>query len=255
LPANQNNENLLKQLNSLKLEMQGEWADRNRVWKSSDPGIPKCILADLKEQDPGWSPYTKEQDERKKTANDQIFLKTRFPHIYNQYFDDKGNIKSGSEAFVIAWESFFGRILSSDLSNLGNIGFSLLIFSLSVVTSAGATVALITHTRRKDTQLSHDPKVEAAILEHLAYLERAAQLTVNSAAESLAEPVMPLTEITTPMYKGVPPTQSRSEQSHDITQSTPSNGFQPEQSHELPQNPEFSRGNKPRRGKYRPAID
>ena len=112
--------------------------------------------------------------ERSQFGNDIKFLKAQFPDSYEAYFSEKGSILSGAEEFRLGLESFSVNLLSGDYSNMGNMGFSLFMFSLSVVTSVGACLMMVTHVYRKDTALSHNPYVRTAITEHLAYLRRAA---------------------------------------------------------------------------------
>ncbi|NEQ51748.1 MAG: hypothetical protein F6K11_16675 [Leptolyngbya sp. SIO3F4] len=110
--------------------------------------------------------------ERNGFGNDVQFLENNFPTTYETYFSIEGEIISGAEEFRLAFEAFFGKLMSGEYSNLGKMGFSLFVFSISVVTSSGACFMMVAHSFRADTKLSHDPYVRSAIAEHLAYLER-----------------------------------------------------------------------------------
>lgn len=110
---------------------------------------------------------------RTQLGNDLRFLKEQFPEAYDAHFTEDGTISSGTEEFRLAFDSFFGNLLTEDYSNLGKMGFSFFMFSLSVITSAGACSLVVGHVLRKDTVRSHDPRIKAAITAHRSYIERA----------------------------------------------------------------------------------
>ena len=116
-----------------------------------------------------------QQRRRSQLGNDIAFLKAQFPDTYEVYFTEEGDIISGAEEFRLAFDSFFGKLITRDYSDVGQLGFAFFMFSLSVVTSAGACLLIIGHVLRQDTARSHRPaaKAKAAITAHHSYIKRA----------------------------------------------------------------------------------
>ncbi|HAZ48770.1 MAG TPA: hypothetical protein DDW76_09620 [Cyanobacteria bacterium UBA11369] len=165
----------------------GTWAEREKDWTGVPyPQIPRCILSDInrtkanalvQKQREEWN---KKLASRLESGNDLQFVQQVLPDVYTKHFAEDGEIRSGTESIALAYDSFFGRLIGGDFSNMGQLGFSLFMFLLSVVTSAGACLLMIAHVHRRDTQLSHNDGVRAAILEHLNYLEFQALPTERS---------------------------------------------------------------------------
>lgn len=139
-----------------------------------DSQKPKCILADEKQQEAEEraAPISDRLEQGSAIENKIDFLKQEFPDIYAINFNSDGSVTSGSKEFRLAFQSFYGRLLSGNFSDMGRMGFSLFILLLSLLTSAGACLMMIAHVCREDTKLSHSPVVREAIEKHLVYLEK-----------------------------------------------------------------------------------
>ncbi len=190
----------------LVIRAKGSFSSWERDWtKVERSQIPPCWFKDMRDSDPTWIDYQKNlktwqklPDFRHQLGNDNQFLQQQFPQVYSKHFTKDGNVLSGTEEFTVAFQSFWGRLFSPNLEGMGQLGFSLFMFLLSVITSAGACIALVAHTYREDTQLSFNPEVEEAVLAHLAYLERAVHHKTNRTTQpkqqntSQTPPVLPV---------------------------------------------------------------
>jgi hypothetical protein len=217
---------------SLLVQARGKYSDWNKDWtKAERSSIPPCVLKDMKSSDSAWVQYQQLRSQwtlpqqRNELGNDLQLLKQELPHIYEKNFDNSGKILSGQEEFRVAFESFWGRLLKLDFQTISQLGFSLFIFGLSVITSVGACIALVTHTCRNDTQLSFNTDVRRAILEHLAYLAKPPQI-----------PAPPTPAITSPISYFPTPTNPSVE---------PPISFQHPASHPLPKNEPLPQPEKP----------
>lgn len=160
------------------LEATGSYADRDRDWmavyleKQSISGIPSCKAKDIlrEEANNRISEVAAIFENRDQAGDAQNFLLQEFPEVYAANFTEEGDFLQGSDAVQMAWNSFFGVILSGEFINMGRIGFSLLMFILSVLTSLLSCLAVMAHGNRRDVQLSHSEKIKAAILSHLEWL-------------------------------------------------------------------------------------
>ncbi len=171
--------------NSLEVEARGRWDDRisNKDWsKTPTEQIPVCVLKDRRNLDQKFLDFERSEQKRRKVGNDVEFLKNEQPQLFESHFTLDGKVRDGAKAFELAFEGFFGRLLVADFKNLGQMGFPLLMFSLSVVTSMGACVMLIAHARREDTQQSYNEQVHTAVLAHLSYLEYIASPEIQQKA-------------------------------------------------------------------------
>lgn len=84
------------------------------------------------------------------------YLRSQKPDIYNQHFDEVGELKSGMEATTVAVEMFWDKLIHGQWASLG---LSMYIFGLSVITSAIAVILVATHSKREDVQMSWSPAV------------------------------------------------------------------------------------------------
>ncbi|MEB3829780.1 hypothetical protein [Phormidium sp. CCY1219] len=157
---------------SLYVETHGYLAERDRNWnRVPTENLPLCQKADRLRQETfavrdEWHEKLKI---RNQIGNDLIFLNRQLPLVYSQYFNEYGEITSGVEEVRLAYNNFFGNLLALDFSRLG---FSLFFFLLSVITSLSACFIAVGHARGKNTQISHNPEVEAAIREWLENLRQ-----------------------------------------------------------------------------------
>ena len=84
------------------------------------------------------------------------YLQQQKPDIYQQHFNEEGELKSGMEATTVAVEMFWEKLTNGDWASLG---LSMYIFGLSVITSAIAVILVATHSKREDVQMSWSPAV------------------------------------------------------------------------------------------------
>ncbi|MEL7420848.1 MAG: hypothetical protein AAGK10_20100, partial [Cyanobacteria bacterium J06555_3] len=84
------------------------------------------------------------------------YLREQKPDIYEEHFNEQGELKSGMEATTVAVEMFWEKLASGDWASLG---LSMYIFGLSVITSAIAVILVATHSKREDVQMSWSPAV------------------------------------------------------------------------------------------------
>ena len=152
----------------------GSYGNPQDYSQTPDAQTPKCTLADRKRQAARvqYAPLEEKLALQANFESDIDFLEEVFPGIYNINFKTDGSVKSESEEFRLAFQSFYGSLLSGSLLSTGQMGFSVFITLLSVVTSAGACLLMMAHIYRKDTALSHNPQVKDAMERHLVYLEK-----------------------------------------------------------------------------------
>ncbi len=84
------------------------------------------------------------------------YLRKEKPDIYDRYFDEVGELKSGMQATTTAVEMFWENLVTG---NWASLGLSMYIFGLSVITSAIAVTLVATHSQREDIQMSWSPAV------------------------------------------------------------------------------------------------
>lgn len=176
------------------VEARGTWDQIDKDWSQTPKEqIPVCILTKMRDRDPNIAQWQALEQKRNKIGNDVLLLKQEQPELFHSHFTSEETIKDGAKAFELAFESFFGRLLTAKFSDLGQMGFSFLVFSLSVVTSAGACLMLVAHTTSQHTQLSHDEEVLKAVLAHLQYLSQGDQSTIEaSSPPSIPQPGSPI---------------------------------------------------------------
>jgi hypothetical protein len=83
-------------------------------------------------------------------------LKKEYTETYNTYFTDD-DISNGVETVRLAIWNFLSKLESGRFSELG---FSLFISSISVITSATACLMIVAHASRKDTKMSRSSVIE-----------------------------------------------------------------------------------------------
>ena len=97
------------------------------------------------------------------------FLQEYEPKIYNQNFkivDGSPLLKNNAEAFGAAWNYFF----SPPAGPRNDLTLSYVYMALSIITSAGAALQLITYSHHKDTKMSfHAPSGDIRSELHEAY--------------------------------------------------------------------------------------
>ena len=101
------------------------------------------------------------------------FLQQYEPKIFNQNFklvDGSPLLKNNAEAFGAAWNYFF----NPPAGPRNDLTLSYVYMALSIITSAGAALQLITYSRHKDTKMSfHEPSGNIRAEMHEAYKEDA----------------------------------------------------------------------------------
>jgi uncharacterized coiled-coil protein SlyX len=122
-----------------------------------------------------WKPQlqalTQERDEEQEAIQQDIeaissemvilgavrYLKEKEPNIYAQEFDDEGLIRSEVEQFSVALQVFFDKLLSGQWTQLG---LSLYILMLSVITSGVAVCMMAAYARHDDVAISWSEAVQ-----------------------------------------------------------------------------------------------
>ena len=101
------------------------------------------------------------------------FLQEYEPKIFNQNFklvDGSPLLQNNAEAFGAAWNYFF----SPPTGPRNDLTLSYVYMALSIITSAGAAMQLITYSRHKDTKMSfHAPSGDIRAELHEAYKQDA----------------------------------------------------------------------------------
>lgn len=161
---------------SLYVETNGSVADRERDWsRVPAENLPLCQKADRIRSETfavreDWEEKLKIRSE---LGNDLIFLNRELPLVFSRYFNEYGEITSGVEEVRLASSNFFGNLFALNFSRLG---FSLFFFLLSTITSITACYITVAHARGRNTKISHNPEVEAAVRE---WLETIRQMNLN----------------------------------------------------------------------------
>ena len=111
------------------------------------------------------------------------FLQEYEPKIFNQNFnlvDGSPLLKNNAEAFGAAWNYFF----NPPAGPRNDLTLSYVYMALSIITSAGAALQLITYSRHKDTKMSfHAPSGSLRAELHEAYKEDALASVVTPAGD------------------------------------------------------------------------
>ena len=103
--------------------------------------------------------YQDKMREVKSYGSAAAYLQAVKPEIYELRFDELGNIRSGTEATRVAVILFAEKFLSFQWAELG---LSLYLFSLSIITSAIAILLAIFYSNREDVQISKSDGVMQA---------------------------------------------------------------------------------------------
>ncbi|NEO52679.1 MAG: hypothetical protein F6K54_06065 [Okeania sp. SIO3B5] len=101
--------------------------------------------------------YQEKLTEVKNYGSDLAYLKNNEPEIYESSFNEAGNISSGTEVTRVAAILFVQKLLNRQWVDLGQ---SLFVMTISVITSTIAIFMAISYSRREDVQMS---KSEAVI--------------------------------------------------------------------------------------------
>ena len=145
------------------IQMNGEYKDKNRDWSevpvSQQPWCvrSKTLSASVGEISRKAQAEWEEREARIAAASSAVIgLKTVLPELYDQHFDESGKVRSGTEEARIAIEITYSKLMKGELMQLG---FSLFIFSVSVVTSAASVYLVVNHNKREDVQMSFDEQL------------------------------------------------------------------------------------------------
>ncbi|MCL2931820.1 MAG: hypothetical protein MGG11_05920 [Trichodesmium sp. MAG_R03] len=103
--------------------------------------------------------YQDKMREVKSYGSAAAYLQAVKPEIYERRFDEVGNVRSGTEATRVAVILFTDKFLSFQWAELG---LSLYLFSLSIITSAIAILLAIFYSNREDVQISKSDGVMQA---------------------------------------------------------------------------------------------
>ncbi|NEQ76864.1 MAG: hypothetical protein F6K23_29880 [Okeania sp. SIO2C9] len=131
--------------------------------------IPWCPKADIlkEEVEKSENAWNEKPESRSEIGNDLQFLSQETDELYKRHFDEKGNIKVGSEELRLAFENFFSKAIEGDLDGLG---FSLFFFLISLITSFGAVSLTMAHAYRKSAISITKPEVNEVITVWLQYI-------------------------------------------------------------------------------------
>jgi hypothetical protein len=148
---------------SLYRELEGEWAKGEDYWTKVAPEqLPLCRKASIISNQAMQQLQKSEQelDEQNKQSQNEggeiIFLKKQHPELFNTYFTEDEQLKSGIDSVRLAMKSFSSKLLHGDWSSLG---FSIFSFYMSLLTSIVAVLLTITYSHRKDVAQSYDQKI------------------------------------------------------------------------------------------------
>lgn len=152
----------------LYLAAHGPYADRFNLggysyYENKDieqwPACPKANKLEAIRDNDLKVPKEKYQQKIKEVKNygsDLAYLKAVRPKIYDSRFNEKGEIKSGTEATRVAIVLFTKKLFSLQWADLGQ---SLFVMSISVITSTVAIWITISYSKREDVQLSKSTAV------------------------------------------------------------------------------------------------
>jgi len=161
---------------SLYTRVRGQWKDLNRDWSKVDiENLPLCIKAERLEREAhslvekANQEWIEKLENRAKIGNDLEFIKRNIYEVYNQYFTNDDEFKSGVEAVRLSFENFFGKLTNLEFYKLG---LSLVLWVFSLVTSIVACCMTIQHAQSEDTKMSRNPEVKAAIQDWLEDIQR-----------------------------------------------------------------------------------
>ena len=149
------------QRNDAYVQAFGKWGQRD-LNKIPEEIQPWCIRVNTiqEEADEIREQAQTEWNEKKAriaaAASPLTGIKIVLPELYSQNFDESGEVRSGTETARIAIEITYSKLMKGQLMQLG---FSLFIFSVSVVTSAASVLMVVSHNKRKDVQMSFDEQL------------------------------------------------------------------------------------------------
>ncbi|MGI0481103.1 hypothetical protein ACN4EE_09955 [Geminocystis sp. CENA526] len=145
---------------ALRVDVNGLWSERDKDWSNTPlDKVPLCNRASVLETQ-HYAIYNQSKEAlneklsiRAQRGNDLAFLRDEFPEVYEFHFDKDGNLRSSVTQVQMATLSFFNKLRQGDFANLG---LSLFLFSLSIISSAAAVLITITYANREDVLKSRD---------------------------------------------------------------------------------------------------
>ena len=157
------------------IKANGLYQEQNRDWKSvltqeGQSKVPFCPLAKLLRKDVlkvsqvAKADWEKQKAQIVNSASYTAGIKQIMPAVYEQHFDAKGQLISGTEATRLAIQSTTSKLITG---NWNSLGFSLFFFATSVITSGGACALAIAHSYRQDIQMSFDESLQIELDEFL----------------------------------------------------------------------------------------
>lgn len=143
---------------SLYTRLYGTWAEQEQDWTQiAFEQVPVCRQVDRLRTE-AYKHYETANEKwqarlllRHELGSDLAFLKQEIPVMYDDHFQEDGELKSGIDAARLAILTFLEKFSSGDLAGLG---FSLFFLLLSLFMSGYACFLSIAHRGRKDTQIS-----------------------------------------------------------------------------------------------------
>ncbi|NCJ08681.1 hypothetical protein GS597_19655 [Synechococcales cyanobacterium C] len=153
------------------VQLYGSWQERNQNWDAvPTEQLPVCRRRDRLEEESrdryqaALLKLDQTEAERLAMNNDLLFLEQHFPNTYNQYFRVVGwekntEFRSGVEAVTVASEQVIAKMLTGQWTQLG---LSLFMMTLSVVSSAVACVMVYQFSRREDVERSWSEALQHA---------------------------------------------------------------------------------------------
>jgi hypothetical protein len=125
---------------------------------------------------------------RTEIGSDIKFLQTFAPDVFQQHFNNNGEIKSGPILVGLATTQVYSKLFNNQWSELG---LSLFMFALSGITSIAACVMALCHALSKDVQRSYDPDLQKEIDNYFQGL-RIALMAYHQTSTSIFTPSNPL---------------------------------------------------------------
>jgi len=160
---------------SIYVQNYGPYAQRNRDWSEVPLGeLPYCRQVQrLNDQAGDKQKQAQEKLEQlkqnRRNIDDLQLLKQEYPQVYEQNYNEQGQLVSGTDQVNTAAIYFFENLYKLKFNK---IGFSFFFFLLSIVTSLFATWLSLAHAKRQDTQQSRSAQVARERDEWLDELRR-----------------------------------------------------------------------------------
>ncbi len=146
---------------SLQVSLFGEWSQRNRDWRrsASQTPPPLCVQQQLLEADQRSRLAVARrrleglEQQRIALGNDQHFLRLHYPDRFNLAFQGNGEFRSSVQLVAVGIDNTLLKLRQGQWNQLG---LSLYVLLVSVLSSATACVLVLLHPHRRNVAESWD---------------------------------------------------------------------------------------------------